>query len=892
MANLTRFALLITAVTLLVSVGGNGMCQTQHPVLEYTRYNADSIETLKAQTAYFMQLSAEQLLSLVPTQAGFYFTGCPNCTGGQQEHGLAWDPKQPDQVHCIHCGQVYPSEQYPTMGVQKVTSPAGNELEYPYWEDKDGYRYYFESFGDYEAREKLAQQAYNMAYVYHVTRESEYARRAALILNRFAEVYPDYIYKFDYPFRQKVLYDGEVAPEDFRSGFRTARWDWWAYMDIPVDLVFAYDMIYSSGELDKLAGAEQKIRNDFFLTAAEQVAANRDTLGNMSPVAWRGMIVVARVLGKPEYLHEVVSRLQRFCAEQFYYDGIWREGAPSYHQQVIGGLSSVFSLTKGYSDPQGYTHPETGARLDNLDLGAGLPVVARVIASLDSMRLPNGRLAPVHDTWSSSGRGRIEASGPVLLPALGHAILGRGQGDDQMQVHLTWSGGYGHTHYDGLSMLMFAKGEEMLPDLGYTHTRYRGWTLATASHNSVVIDCENQYAGSKPPSDGALEFFDATSPDMQVVAASNPQVYPEKAQKYTRMLALVGLDPANGYVVDAFLVGGGQQHDYFIHGSADRTQSLALAGADGPLQMEPVATMLPEGVEWQEPEGEHHGGWVTKPGYAYGFLSDNRVGRPAAGVQLAQLKYEDRDLSTRVYLVTEAGDELYSGTNPQVRPAGRDDSKLEQFNRPYVMLRRAAGEAPSLFASICEPVAGLPIIKSVSGLETEGDGRALAIETADFTDIIGVFATDLKGRYEGVEFGMSGPMSQLRIRQGEVIRAYATGMVSYGRFMLDIGPLRESRLVGVERGPDGGALLIDADWTQVGPTAGTVLVLDHGDGWTHGYTVASVEKAGEGSRIITVEDPGLEYDADTQTAQYQFFPHHAHNGEHVVRWQGAVNYEK
>ncbi len=889
---LMRFVLSITAVTLLIFVGSNGMCQVQHPVLEYTRYNADSSDALKAKTAYLMQLSEEQLLSLVPTQAGFYFTGCPNCTAGQQEHGLAWDPKKPDQVHCLHCGQVYPSDKYPNTGIQEVTSPAGNKLKYPYWEDEDAYRYYFESFGDYDARKQLASQAYDMACAYHVTKETEYARRAALILNRFAEVFPDYIYKFDYPFRQKVLYEGEVDPKDFRGGFRTARWDWWAYMGIPVDLVFAYDMIYESGELEKIPGAKQRIENDFFLTATEQVAANRDTLSNMSPVAWRGMIVVARVLEKPEYIHEVVSRLERFCARQFYYDGVWREGAPSYHQQVIGGLSSVFNLTKGYSDPEGYTHPETSKRLDDLDLASGVPMVARVIASLNSMRLPNGRLAPVHDTWSSSGRGRISASGPVLLPALGHAILGRGQGDDQMQVHLTWSGGYGHTHYDGLSMLMFARGEEMLPDLGYTHTRYRAWTLATASHNGVVIDCENQYAGSKPPSDGALEFFDATSPDLQVVAASNPQAYPEKAQTYSRMLAMVGIDVANAYVVDAFFVEGGQQHDYFIHGSADRAQSLAVSGPDGVLQMEPVETMLPEGVEWKEPEGEHHGGWITEKGYAYGFLSDNRVGRPAAGVQLAEFKYDDKDLSTRVYLVTEDGDELYSGMNPQIRPAGRDDSKLEQFNRHYVMIRRAGGEEGNLFVALFEPVGGSPIIKSVSVLPFDGSGWALVVVTDEFTDIIGIFAYDLQGSYEGVGFEMSGPMSQLRIRQGEVVRAYSTGLVSYGTFMLDIGEYREAKLVGVERGEDGGALLIDADWTQVGPTAGTVLVLHHGDGRTHGYTVASVEKAGEGSRIITLQDPGFEYDADTQTAQYEFFPHHTHTGEHVVRWQGAVSYEQ
>jgi len=377
-----------------------------------------------------------------------------------------------------------------------------------------------------------------------------------------------------------------------------------------------------------------------------------------------------------------------------------------------------------------------------------------------------------------------------------------------------------------------------------------------------------------------------------MVAASNPQAYPEKAEAYTRMLAMVGIDVANAYGVDAFLVEGGQQHDYFIHGSADRAQSLEVSGPDGVLQMEPVDTMLPEGVEWKEPEGEHHGGWIREKGYAYGFLSDNRVGRPAAGVQLAEFKYDDKDLGTRVYLVTEDGDELYSGMNPQIRPAGRDDSELEQFNRHYVMIRRASGDEANLFVALFEPVGGSPVIKSVSVLQIEGVGQVLAVETDEFTDIIGIFTYSIQGSYEGVQFEMSSPMSQLRIRQGEVVRAYSTGLVSYGNFMLDIGQYRNAKLVGVERGEDGGALLIDADWTQVGPTAGTVLVLHHGDGRTHGYTVASVEKAGEGSRIITLQDPGFEYDADTQTAQYEFFPHHAHTGEHVVRWQGAVSYEQ
>lgn len=855
-----------------------------------------SVPSYKAGVEYLMSLSEEDMLAIVPTQAGTYFTGCPNpdCHGGKQEHQLEWNPQNPRQARCTFCGKVFPSEKWPMTGIQKVTSPAGNVLEYPYYEDPTGYRFFFYGFMDYSAARYMSAAAFKMAFVYHQTGEIEYARRAVLILNRFAEVYPDYVYHFDFPFRQKEWYDGEVDPKDFRGGFRTARWHWWAYMDIPEDLIEAYDFIYNSGELDAIPGAKDRIENDFFIPATAQVIANNDTLHNMSPVAWCDMVISGRVLQRPEYVHTAVNRLIRFATERFYADGIWMEGAPSYNQQVIGGMAQVFAYTLGYSDPPGYSDPDTGQRFDNLDVKSDIPVLARIHSAYAAMRMPNGRLAPMHDTWVSTRSTPLTESHPVLLGGLGHAILGRGSMSSQMQTHLTWSGGYGHTHYDGLSMLLFAGGEEMLSDVGYTHTKYAPWKVSTVAHNTVVVDNENQIAGSNPPSDGSLLFFDAADEDMQVIRVENPQVYPNRVSRYERQLAMIASGPQAAYVVDCFTVSGGSRHDYFIHGSADRPQTLAITDSTGnALTMQPVSTMLPNGAKWEAPTGENFTARAADMGYAYGFLWDNQVSPAPAGFSLADFTYTGRDLFTRVWLLTDAAQQLYTGTNPQIRPAGEDDAKLDEYRRPYVMVRDEGEDLNSRFISVIEPVTSAqPAITSVRTLQTTGDGTAIAVSTADFTDVIGLYATDLRGQFDGVPFTMTGTLCRIRISAGEVTEAYTNGSLECLDLSLTLPPVQEAQLTAVERFDGRGAFIIDADWSQVGPPPGTVIILDHGNGYTHAYRVQSIERADTGSRIVLADEPGFEFDAETGTASFTFAQHWSFTGDHTIKWTPAAGYRR
>ena len=217
------------------------------------------------------------------------------------------------------------------------------------------------------------------------------------------------------------------------------------------------------------------------------------------------------------------------------------KAAPSYARQTLNGLDRVLAELEGYTDPPGYVDPIDGTRFDKLDLNAEFPVFARSRQALAWMRLPGGQDVPVHDTWA----GRVEdhgvsGRGSFLLPALGHACLTSRKGAHPTEWHLTWSGGYGHQHADVLSILLYARERELLSDLGYSHTAYRSWTLATASHNTVVIDGVSQAAGSlRSPTDGRLQVADLSHPRVQVIRVDGSRAYADLARLYRRTLIVV-----------------------------------------------------------------------------------------------------------------------------------------------------------------------------------------------------------------------------------------------------------------------------------------------------------------------------------------------------------------
>jgi sarcosine oxidase delta subunit len=135
-------------------------------------------------------LDEAALARMVPTQSGLLYIGCPNCQAGRQERQLDWSPERPGEIFCRFCKHRYPSVKYPMSKTLEVRNPRGETQRYPYWENASGYRYYFAAKRDDLVRDYLATQARSLALLYVATRNLDYARRSALILDRFAQVFP------------------------------------------------------------------------------------------------------------------------------------------------------------------------------------------------------------------------------------------------------------------------------------------------------------------------------------------------------------------------------------------------------------------------------------------------------------------------------------------------------------------------------------------------------------------------------------------------------------------------------------------------------------------------------------------------------------------------------
>lgn len=873
--------IILLAIPLLLTVSSGRA--VEHPALPLS-LSQSQLRALKTRLAPLMAISEEELLKLVPQQSGLYFVGCVNCTAGKREEQLlVWDWKMPDQVKCKFCGQVYPSDKYPVSSVTEVRAPNNSISRYPYYSsnprwlsDKKPYRSYFQARIDYHKLLFMEILALDLARAYKLSGELVYARRAALILARFAQVYPGYCYRTDLPFQQKMIYDGNVAPNKFRVAYRTARWYWWAYSDISNLLLEAYDLIAASGELQKLSDEQKtdlpKQIEDMFTVMVEQVLGNKDKLTNMSPRMWADLIVAGRVLGKPQYVHIPFNRLRRMMTEMFFYDGSWQEGAPSYHSQVVDNVQDIVAVARGYSDPPGYKDTGTGGRFDNLDLEKQLPELARAKAALMRMRLPNGRYIPVHDTWSTHKGAVLEESKPDLLGGLGQGILGFGKGSSQLQVDMTWSPGYGHSHNDGLALLLFAKGRELLSDIGYTHTKYREWTVQTASHNLVVVNCANQIANKDTL--GNLRYF-AITPTIQVMSVDNPQVYPNLTSIYRRTVALVKLGETDAYVVDIFRVKGGKQHDYFLHGSSDEAQTLTVNSAS--CQFNPLPSLVPLSVKFTPPVKPSP--FHSEPGQAYGYLSKLRQCQTSIDI-LLNMDFQDEKSSTglQVFTLVTAGDQLVVGTNPSIRNAGSDDSKLDQYKRQFMMLRRQGDD--SLFVSILAPYGEQRIVQGAKLVQMPGAAVALEVDAGQRKDLIVITDKPSKGQWMGNPVETDGELTIIETYDGELRSGtVVAGSFKCGGMSLKTPALKEAKLLGVERGKT--TLLLDNGFV---PTPNDVIVVDHGGKRCSPYTVKSAKLDGRQVRVEIAEDPGFEYNSSTQTSKFVFLPGESYQGKHVVRF--------
>lgn len=848
---------------------------------------------LEKSLAPVMALSEDELARLIPDRSGFRFVDCPNCEGGAEENQLSWSIADPERVFCQFCDMRFPNEAYPENGVMRVTNPRGEVQEYPYWEapfpppaqlpgtlshikPDTKYRHYFRAKGWYVARMFFSDAAHHLGKLYYLTGNAAFARRSALILDRFARVYPGYCARYDAPFRPKVVFESDNTFPFPVSPYLAAKWDYWAYGDIPSNLVFAYDLVRDSGQLND--GMRRRIEDDLFRGSVSFVRSYPITLSNMDPAILRGLISAGRVLPEPAYVHDAVQWIGDLIRKQFFKDGMWREGAVSYHNQTVEGLVSVMDLLKGYSDPEGYVNPENGKRYDALDLLDSFPFFEKSRRIPDLLRYPNGRLVAVHDTWAWQTRAPTAQSAPYLLAGVGHAWLGRGTGANQMQAHLHFSGAYGHAHADLLSITLFAHGQERLSDIGYTWTHQRQWASSTLSHNTVVVDGEDQARGHENnPSDGNLLLFVPGDDGFQAVAARGNRAYPGVVRDYRRLLVMIGVSAQDAYVVDVFGVDGGERHEYVLVGDANNDGSIETE-----LDRSPYGeTLLPPDVKVVLPSGETVPGYAEGHNFVYAYVRDVRRAEISAPWDVVVTSEGEPKGGVRIHGISGLDGELLFGSMPSVRRAEESEGRLDDCTMPALIHRRVGKDLSSVFVNVLEPFGEAPFLRSVDRLDIDSDGLALKITGKDFTDYL-VHSRDGRRIALG-DIVLDGRIGFVRVRDGGVERMTLVGgtLLKKGGVSLAGEGIFDGAILGVlrkETGSDVNGLVVDGGVPEGDGLEGLTVLVRDGAGFTLGLQLTEVIEREGRTVLVLDDDPGFEMKPDG-SSRHVYFPHRSWSGE-------------
>jgi hypothetical protein len=130
----------------------------------------------------------------------------------------------------------------------------------------------------------------------------------------------------------------------------------------------------------------------------------------------------------------------------------------------------------------------------------------------------------------------------------------------------------------------------------------------------------------------------------------------------------------------------------------------------------------------------------------------------------------------------------------------------------------------------------------------------------------------------------NGDLTVVRLSTGDWF-LYTTGRASFGELAAEAPARSSSRLLRAEQRGDGGYFVLEPAAADLIPTTGAILLLEHGDGATHGYTIENARQASDTLEVWTREPPGFQLSNQNAGVHFVSFPHTSHPGPTRAIWQ-------
>jgi hypothetical protein len=744
----------------------------------------------------WLTFSDEELRRLIPSAAvprafDVHFKQCPIHAEEIKKYGsYPWiiDLKNPWKVKCPVGGEYYPSNDFDP---ENPGSP-GDVTEEEFIDTGWGWRkpgepqkYWFVAyFNHWAIHGHIVPGAEVLGKAYLLTGDRKYSRKAAVILDRLAEVYPemDHVSQSRYGTEIQVgTYHGRIVNCIWETGLVTTA-------------ARAYDFIYEGldgdSELEErlgksIAQIKENIETNFLEDAARSLYTMDGRIRGNYGMHQRAMATIAVVLdneNSDKYVDWVLFNagegggymyqgMASGLINLLYRDGVGFESSPHYNNLWIGTFTTVaevllkrgINLYEDYPRMKAMFHvpielvmngeftPNIGDAGNVLSKGregwnAGWyelafrryqdPLYAKVMAHLNTY----GR-----DLFQESINNQVvdmvKAHGTDIeyksrnLSGYGLALLRGGKSSNPLSVSLYYGKGGGHDHWARLNIEVFGKGMRLVPDLGYPefmsgfHKKLCGWTGHTISHATVLVDEKRQFTKEA----GRLHHF-ATLPGIQYVDVGAEAAYTGLTEMYRRSLALIDTpDGEDAYILDIFRVKGGSKHDYSIHGPSGvfgvEGVSLSAMQKKGTLAGEDV----PFGTLYDAPHLEtpgYTGGYSSYMGSGFGYLFNVQK---AKGQDIWSATWDLKDGMKSKLKMTFLGEdnEIVVAEGEPPKKGGNIPTSLK-----YILRRRAPEDGRSTFITFIEPCKEKPFIKGISSLGDSDTAVAFKVDYGDASDYI------------------------------------------------------------------------------------------------------------------------------------------------------------